>query len=153
MENLIAAEIGEMVGTTTARAAGVGAALAGALHLKLIIVLAIVHPMLAGAAGVGALAAYLGIGQTVGSAVQDAVKDHEFNAVTLNMLHLALSESALAKRLADGRRAAEADLQRAIVESLTTDRDTPGLVTRATDAFDAMLRKVIADLGVLERPV
>jgi hypothetical protein len=151
-ENLIAAEIGEMAGTMTAVAAGVGAAIAGALHVKLVILLAITHPMLAAAASVGALGAYLGIGQTVGSAVQDAVKDHEFNPFTLNILRLALSEAALAKRLADGRRAAEADLQRAIVESLSADRDAaPGLVTRAADAFDVMLRKVIADLGVLER--
>jgi len=152
-EKMIASEIGETAGTMAAVAASVGPLVAATVHAKLIILLAIAHPLLAALAGVGSLAAYLGIGRTVGAAVQDAVKDHEFNALTLGILHITLSEAGLAKKLAEGRRAAEADLRRAIVESLKGDKeaDAPGLVERAAAAYDAMLGSVVADLGVLER--
>jgi hypothetical protein len=152
-EKMIANEIGEVAGTMAAVTASVGPLVAAAVHAKLVILLAIAHPVLAALAGVGSLVAYLGIGRTVGSAVQDAVKDHEFNALSLGVLHIGISEAGLAKKLAEGRRAAEADLQRAIVQSLEGDNEVgaPGLATRAADAFDAMLGNMVADLGVLER--
>ncbi len=152
-ENMIANEIGEVAGTMAAVTASVGPLVAAAVHVKLVILLAIAHPLLAALAGIGSLGAYLGIGRTVGSAVQDAVKDHEFNALSLGVLHIGISEAGLAKKLAEGRRAAEADLQRAIVQSLQGDKEAgaPGLAARAADAFDAMLGNMVADLGVLER--
>ncbi len=152
-EKMIASEIGETAGTMAAVAASVGPLVAATVHAKLIILLAIAHPLLAALAGVGSLAAYLGIGRSVGSAVQDAVKDHEFNALTLGILHITLSEAGLAKKLAEGRRAAEADLRRAIVESLKGDDEAgaPGLVERATAAFDAMLGSVVAISACLNR--
>jgi len=152
-ENMIANEIGEVAGTMAAVTASVGPLVAAAVHVKLVILLAIAHPLLAALAGIGSLGAYLGIGRTVGSAVQDAVKDHEFNALSLGVLHIGISEAGLAKKLAEGRRAAEADLQRAIVQSLQGDNEAgaPGLAARAADAFDAMLGNMVADLGVLER--
>jgi hypothetical protein len=150
-EKLIASEIGGMAGTMAAVTASVGPLVAATLHVKLIILVAIAHPLLAALAGVGSLGAYLGIGRTVGSAVQDAVKDHTFNALSLGVLHIGLSEAGLAKKLAEGRRAAEADLRRAIVQSLEGDKSAPGLAARAAEAFDAMLGAMVADLGVLER--
>jgi len=110
----------------------------------------VAHPILALVAGIGALAAWLGLGSAVGAAAENAIREHEFNAVSRTMLHLALSEARLGEKLAEGRAAATVTLKQKILESLDQAGGKTGIVTAAVRTFDAMIAQAVADLGVLE---
>lgn len=150
---LIAAELGNLAASLATLAAGIGTLVIATIHLNVVILLAIAHPILALVAGIGTLASYLGLGAAVGSAVENRVENHEFNLVTRTLLHLALSESGLAKKLAEGRNTAEAALSRNIMQSLEAagGGGKAGIVTAAATTFDAVVSQAIADLGVLEQ--
>ncbi len=149
----IAAELGNLAASLATLAAGIGTLVIAAIHLNVVILLAVAHPILAVVAGVGTLASYLGLGAAVGSAVEDVVKNHEFNLVSRTVLHFALSESGLAKKLTEGRNTARSELSRNILNSLEMagGEGKAGIVTAGATTFDAVVSKAIADLGVLEQ--
>jgi hypothetical protein len=149
----IAADLGDLAANVTAVAAGIGTLVIATLNLKLIILLAVAHPLLAVIAGIGTIAGYLGLGAGVGLAVEGAVRNHEFNLVSRTLLHLGLSEAGFEKMLAQGRDTARADLTRSIADSLAAVRagGMAGIVEAASETFDAMVAQAIADLGVLEQ--
>ncbi len=150
---LIAAELGNLAASLATLAAGIGTLVIATIHLNVVILLAVAHPILAVAAGVGTVASYLGLGAAVGSTVETRVENHEFNLVTRTFLHLALSESGLAKKLAEGRNTAQTELSRNIMQSLETagGGGKAGIVRAAATTFDAVVSQAIADLGVLEQ--
>ena len=81
------------------------------------------------------------------------VENHEFNLVSRTVLHFALSESGLAKKLTEGRNTARSELSRNILNSLEMagGEGKAGIVTAGATTFDAVVSKAIADLGVLEQ--
>jgi len=149
----IAAELGNSAGDMTALAAGIGTIVVAALHVQAIMLIAVANPILALLAGIGALAAWLGLGSAVKAVVENALKEHEFNTVSLGILHLAFSESRLEEKLREGRAAARAELKRNITASLDAagEDGRAGIVATAAATFDAMVAQAIADLGVLEQ--
>jgi hypothetical protein len=146
----IAGEIGGLAAAMTAIAAGIGTVIVAAVHLHLVVLLAVAHPILALVAGISTLGAWLGLGSVVGTAVEDAIRDHEFNSVSRNMLYLVLSEDKLAKKLAEGRTAAGETLKQKILECLKEVGGRDGIDAAAARAFDGMIAQASADLGVLE---
>jgi hypothetical protein len=148
--NRIAMELGGFAGDMTAVAAGIGTLVVAAVNLHVVVLLAVAHPILALVAGIGALASWLGLGSAVGTAVETAIKEHQFNAVSRTMLHVALSEARLSAKLGEGRAAAQETLKQKILESLNEAGGKDGIVKAAVQAFDSMIGKTIADLGVLE---
>ena len=150
---LIAAELGNQAASLATLAAGIGTLVIATIHLNVVILLAVTHPILAVAAGVGTVASYLNLGAAVGSTVESRVENHEFNPVTRTLLHFALSKSGLAKKLAEGRKTAQTELSRNIMQSLEIagGGGKAGIVTAAAATFDAVVSQAIADLGVLEQ--
>ena len=150
---LIAAELGNQAASLATLAAGIGTLVIATIHLNVVILLAVTHPILAVAAGVGTVASYLNLGAAVGSTVESRVENHEFNPVTRTLLHFALSELGLAKKLAEGRKTAQTELSRNIMQSLEIagGGGKAGIVTAAAATFDAVVSQAIADLGVLEQ--
>jgi actin-like ATPase involved in cell morphogenesis len=146
----IASQLGGFAGDMTVVAAGIGTLVVAAVNLHLVVLLAVAHPILALVAGIGALGAWLGLGSAVGSAAENAIREHEFNAVSRTMLHLALSEARLGEKLAEGRAAASVTLKQKILESLDQAGGKAGIVKAAVRTFDAMIAQTVADLGVLE---
>nr|WP_294516473.1 Hsp70 family protein [uncultured Rhodopila sp.] len=146
----IATQLGGFAGDMTVVAAGIGTLVVAAVNLHVVVLLAVAHPILAVVAGIGALATWLGLGGAVGSVTEKAIREHEFNAVSRRMLHLALSEARLGEKLAEGRAAAVETLKQKIVESLEQAGGKAGIVTAAVRTFDAMIAQAVADLGVLE---
>jgi len=146
----IAGELGGLAAGMTAIAAGIGTVVVAAVHLHLVVLLAVAHPILALVAGIGTLASWLGLGSVVGTAVEDAIRDHEFNSVSRNMLYLVLSEDKLANKLAEGRAAAGEALKQKILECLKDVGGGDGIDAAVARAFDAMIAQASADLGVLE---
>jgi len=146
----IAGELGGLAAAMTAIAAGIGTVVVAAVHLHLLVLLAVAHPILALVAGISTLGAWLGLGSVVGTAVEDAIRDHEFNSVSRNMLYLVLSGDKLAKKLAEGRAAAGEALKQKILKCLKGVGGQDGIGAAAARAFDAMIAQASADLGVLE---
>lgn len=146
----IANELAGFAGNMTVIAAGIGAVVVATVNLHVIVLLAVAHPVLALVAGIGALATWLGLGSAVGGAVENAVREHKFNAVSRRLLHWALPESRLKAKLAEGRAAAQATLKQKILESLETVGGTDGIVGAAVRAFEGMIAAAVSDLGVLE---
>ena len=146
----IASQLGGFAGDMTVVAAGIGTLVVAAVNLHVVVLLAVAHPILALVAGIGALAAWLGLGSAVGAAAENAIREHEFNAVSRTMLHLALSEARLGEKLAEGRAAATVTLKQKILDSLDQAGGKTGIVTAAVRTFDAMIAQAVADLGVLE---
>jgi len=101
-------------------------------------------------AGIGALATWLGMGSAVGGALENAVREHQFNAFSRRLLHWALPETRLAEKLNEGRMAAQDSLKQKILESLETAGGQGGIVGAAVRAFRGMIEAAVADLGVLE---
>jgi hypothetical protein len=146
----IAAELAGFAGIMTTVAAGIGTLVVAAVNLHVVLLLAVAHPVLALVASIGALGSWLGLGSAVGTAVETAIREHEFNTVSRTMLHVALSETRLKEKLAEGRTAAQETVQQKILESLDQAGGKDGIVAGATRAFDAMIGQAVADLGVLE---
>jgi hypothetical protein len=145
----IARQLGDLAAGLTALAAGIVALIIGAIKIKIILVAALAHPVLALAMGVGALVAFLGLGDSVRTAVESRVKAHEFNSVTLRLLKLGLWENSFRAKLAKGREDARAELRTQVRKGCLT------IDTKMAETFDAILELVIQDLLVLEliRPV
>jgi hypothetical protein len=146
----ISGELRDFASSMTVVAGSIGTVVIAAVHLHLVVLIAVAHPLLAVLAGIGTLLTWLGVGAAVGSAVETAIKEHEFNAVTRNMLHLALSESRLNEKLSEGREAARATLKQKILTALAGPDGGISIVTASGRAFDAMISRAIGDLGVLE---
>jgi hypothetical protein len=148
--DMISAELRDFASNMTVVAGSIGTVVVAAVHLHLVVLIAVAHPVLAVIAGIGTLATWLGLGAAVGSAVETAIKEHEFNAVTRNMLHLALSEARLSEKLGEGREAARVALKQKVLTALEGPGGGASIVAAAGRAFDAMIARAIGDLGVLE---
>ncbi|CAH2598635.1 protein of unknown function [Rhodovastum atsumiense] len=148
----IAAELGGFAADMATFAAGIGTFIIAAIHLHVVVLLAIAHPVLAVVAGLGTLAAWLGFSTAVGSAIESTVRNHDFNLASRSILHIAMSESAFIRKLAEGRAAAQRELSHKIMEGLEgRGEGKDGIVKAAAAAFDAVVAQAIADLGVLEQ--
>ncbi|MFL5253727.1 MAG: Hsp70 family protein [Rhodopila sp.] len=146
----IANELAGFAGNMAVVATGIGALVIATVNLHVIVLLAVAHPILAVVAGIGALATWLGMGSAVGGALENAVREHQFNAFSRRLLHWALPETRLAEKLNEGRMAAQDSLKQKILESLETAGGQGGIVGVAVRAFRGMIEAAVADLGVLE---
>ena len=161
----IAQEFGELAEALTELTAAIGAIVIAAIKIKVVLLVAIAHPVLAVAVGIGALMATLGLGNAVGEAAQNAIRNHEFNDFTLMLLKAVLWESSFREKLASGREQAKAELRQKIRESTqgapvaadgvdgsAADETPPrpALEELVVAKFGAMIDLVIRDLDVLE---
>jgi molecular chaperone DnaK len=150
--NKIAAEMADLAGTVAAVVASIGALIVAVVKIKLILIIVLLHPILALMATAAAILAFLGLGKATKEVVEAKVKGFEFGPASLFVLHRALSESRLKKKLAQGRADAKAKLQDTIRENLR--QNVPGQLMSveniAVQKFEAILDLVIQDLGVLE---
>ena len=86
------------------------------------------------------------------------VKNHEFNAASLWVLHAVLWESKFNEKLAQGRADATARLRAGILQGTRGKPDGPAAGPAGEDAvadvavrkFEAVMDLVVQDLGVLE---
>jgi hypothetical protein len=146
----ITAELGELAVMAATVTTSIVTLVVTVVKVKLIIVLAIAHPILALLAAAGALLAWLGIKNATKDVVENTIRNHEFNAVTLPILQACLWESecwpfpGLRERLAAGRADAATKLQAELRANVRPLEDA------AAAKFDAIIDLVIQDLGVLE---
>jgi hypothetical protein len=105
------------------------------------------HPILALLVGAAALLAALGLGKAAQEVVERTIKAHNFNEVTLRIMHLALWESRFKRLLDEGRATSQFEIKKVIQESLAKE----GVAGKLTAAFDEMAARIVADLGVLEQ--
>jgi len=140
----IARELGGLAAGLTALATTVVAIVIGAIKIKVILLAALAHPLLALILGFGAVLATLGLGGGVKSAVEDKVKHHEFNSITLRGLKVFLWEKTFREKLAKGRTDARVELQSQIRENCRK------IDAKVVETFDAIIELVIQDLLVLE---
>jgi hypothetical protein len=159
----ILTDMGDMAAIVAVIAA-IALLILAAIKVKVIgaVVLATMHnPPLAVALGLAALVAAGLAGQSVKEAIESAIKSHEFNWGTRQVLKLALWESTFRNKLAEGREEAKGKLRDAIRKN-TREVDEkaaklePGQAPRkpiqqqTLETFDHVIDEVIQDLGVLE---
>jgi hypothetical protein len=158
----IAAEVSGLAATVTAMAASLGTLVVAAVKIKVVILFAFVHPILALLAAAAVLLSFLGLMKGAQDALEARIKDYEFGSASLWVLHKVLWKSKFEERLSQGRADARAELQRKIRESTRTTLGTssgPGdtvpspenpIEEIAVQKFEGILALVVQDLGVLE---
>jgi hypothetical protein len=151
----IAGELSELAGTVAAVAAAVGALVVAAIKVKVIILAALAHPVLAVLATIGALLGFLGLGFATKEVIENAVRQHKFNFATLRIMRLGLRKSRFKAMLKAGRKSARSELRGLIRRGLEDAADDKGnklgLQRKAVATFDAVVSRVIEELGVLEQ--
>ena len=154
----IVRELGDLAEGLAATAAAIVTLVVAAVKIKIIILAALAHPILAILVGFGALLAWLGISTTVREKVESAVKSHEFNTFTLGLLKAAVWESKFRDKLATGRAEAKSEVAGNIRKQLRDPVPNPlspaepgmSLEQRIIHTFETILDQVVKDLGVLE---
>jgi len=150
----IAEDLGDLAGAVAAMASSVAAVVVAAIKIKLVLLVAILHPIMALLVGTGALLAVLGLGEYVKEQTENLIKQHEFNWGTRNIMYLGLWESRFKEKLQAGRQSALTDIRREVRLSLDGAKDEKGnkieLQQKAISTFDGIVTRVIDELGVLE---
>ncbi|MDB5308535.1 MAG: hypothetical protein JWO38_2737 [Gemmataceae bacterium] len=131
------------------------ATVVAAIKIKLIVVAVTIHPWMGVLLAIGALLAYLGIKAGTQTVLERAVRQHQFNAVTLRLLHLTLWDAKFRRQLDECREEVRNKLREEIRSSLDESRDPGGnqlaLAETAVSTFGRVVSRVIDDLGVLEQ--
>jgi molecular chaperone DnaK len=172
----IAEELGDLAGTITAVTLTVGTTIIAVVKLHLLI-LAFIHPIITLIAGIAAIYAVIIAKEGAKEAVEKAIREFEFGPATLSILHLAIGEHGFKEKLKAGRESARTELRQAIRRSLDEavdpsqnrsatgaapvphrpgeavdpSRKAIGLKAKAVTLFEAMISRVIEELGVLEQ--
>lgn len=158
----IAAEVSSLAAAVTAVAASLGTLVVAAVKIKVVLLFALVHPILALLAGAAALLSFLGLMKGAQEALEARIKDYDFGAASLWVLHKVLWKSKFEEKLAQGRADAKAELQRKIGESTRKAVEAPAgpgssapssqspIEEIAVQKYEAILALVVQDLGVLE---
>jgi hypothetical protein len=151
----IAGELSELAGTVAAMAVSIGALVVAAVKVKVILVAALSHPVVVVLLTIAALFAPLGLKRATRELAESAVRQYEFNRVTLPVMHLGLWEGKFKVLLEAGRKSAQAELQGLVrrgLEEATDERGhSVGLQAKAVATFDAVVSRVVEELGVLEQ--
>ena len=96
----------------TAVTTAIGTLVLAAVKIKLILVVALAHPILAVVVGIAAILACLGLRAAAKEAAESIVRNHEFNKVTLQMLQVCMREGTLREKLARAVRRPRPSCQR-----------------------------------------
>ncbi|MCU0702712.1 MAG: Hsp70 family protein [Fimbriiglobus sp.] len=152
--------LGNMAGVLTALSA-IALVILAVIKVKVIasiVVAAMTVPPLAAALGVVALIASIAAGAAAKQALEDAIKKHEFNAMTGRALRLVLWRSSFEEKLKECRAEASAQLRAAFRKETIegTSLSATGEVTRALEPailakFEQVVGEVVTDLGVLDQ--
>jgi len=172
----IAEELGDLAGTITAVAVTIGATIVAVVQFH-ILALAFIHPFITLIAGIAAVYAYIFIKEGAKAAVETAIREYEFGRAALSALHLVIGEEGFKEKLKAGRESAQTELRKTIRRSLDEAVDPSqdvivsgvtqvhrgsgelvspsvraiGLKAKAVTLFEAMVSRVIDELGVLEQ--